>query len=61
MTRTAPGQWTSPDGHRIVRHVHDDGWVCWHVYRPNAIRPCAVTAYLREARDVVNRLRTDQT
>lgn len=59
MTRTAPGLWSSPDGYRILRHTHDDGWVDWQVYRPDADRPCAVTAYLREARDVVTKLRTE--
>lgn len=60
MTRTAPGQWASPDGYRIARNVHDDGWVDWKVYRPNADRPCAVTAYLYEARDVVTKLRSNR-
>lgn len=57
MTRTAPGQWTSPDGYRINRNRHDDGWVDWQVYRPNATVACAVTAYLYEAREVVDKLR----
>lgn len=51
MTLTAPGIWTAPDGHRIVRHDRD-GWICWRVYRPDATRHCAETAYLREAREV---------
>lgn len=59
MTRLAPGLWTSPDGYRIARHVHDDGWVSWRVYRPNADRHCADTAYLREARDVVDKMRSN--
>lgn len=57
MTRTAPGHWTSPDGYRINRNTHDDGWVDWKVYRPGATKPCVVTAYLYEARDVVTNLR----
>lgn len=58
MTRTAPGEWASPDGYRVDRYTHDDGWVAWRVYHPNTTQPCAVTAPLREARDVVTNLRS---
>ncbi len=57
MTLTAPGVWTDPDGYRVVRHTHADGWVAWRVFRPDAAKHCAETAYLREARDVVANLK----
>ena len=55
-----PGTWTSPDGWRIIRHLHRpdvDNYVVWRVYAPAATRHCGETCTLRAAKAALDSLR----